>query len=271
MARSVFIIDREGIIRYRDVRRIGLIRPKDDEIIRAIRDAQGSPLPWTGDFKDGLGNLISVMAYANPPDIADEKQRADGYGIVRFQKKARKIIFECWPRFSDAKQGDKAQFPGWPITVDMDQNDGRKVTGYLPQLIKQLDHKNDDVVHFSAPVVHEVAVSKPCVESLANTTDPIAALLRANQRVPDDIGVHMDTLERLVGRNNSTLVNRAKVLQRQLEDSTKRIDFLTVTLTKQRERLTAQFYNMELAISKIKSNLQSIEAIKYINPDGTTS
>ncbi|HSI63612.1 MAG TPA: metallophosphoesterase family protein [Candidatus Saccharimonadia bacterium] len=72
----------------------------------------GSPLPWTGDFKDGLGNLISMMAYANPPDIADEKQRADGYGIVRFQKKARKIIFECWPRFSDAKLGDKAQFPG---------------------------------------------------------------------------------------------------------------------------------------------------------------
>ncbi|HSI65346.1 MAG TPA: hypothetical protein VLE43_19630, partial [Candidatus Saccharimonadia bacterium] len=95
----------------------------------------GSPLPWTGDFKDGLGNLISMMAYANPPDIADEKQRADGYGLVRFQKKARKIIFECWPRFSDAKQGDKAQFPGWPITVDMDQNDGRKVVGYLPQLI----------------------------------------------------------------------------------------------------------------------------------------
>ncbi len=94
----------------------------------------GSPLPWTGDFHDGLGNKISMMAYANPPDIQDERQRADGYGIVRFNKKNRKITFECWPRFSDAKEGDKAQFAGWPLTVDMAANDGRKVAGYLPEL-----------------------------------------------------------------------------------------------------------------------------------------
>ena len=75
------------------------------------------------------------MAYANPADIQDEKQRADGYGVVRFNKKSRTIRFECWPRFSDAKAGDKGQFPGWPITVSMEKNDGRKVTGYLPNLI----------------------------------------------------------------------------------------------------------------------------------------
>jgi len=37
VARSVFIIDANGVIRYRDVRPIGLIRPKDDDLIRAIR------------------------------------------------------------------------------------------------------------------------------------------------------------------------------------------------------------------------------------------
>jgi hypothetical protein len=94
-----------------------------------------SPLPWTGDFKDGLGNKISMMAYANPPDVKNEKQRADGYGVVRFNKKARTIRFECWPRFSDAKDGDKGQFPGWPITVSMEKNDGRKVVGFLPELV----------------------------------------------------------------------------------------------------------------------------------------
>lgn len=94
-----------------------------------------SPLPWTGDFKDGLGNKISMMAYANPPDIKDEKLRADGYGVVRFNKQARTIQFECWPRFSDAKQGDQAQFLGWPITVGMEKNDGRKIAGYLPNLV----------------------------------------------------------------------------------------------------------------------------------------
>jgi hypothetical protein len=93
-----------------------------------------SPLPWTGDFKDGLGNKISMLAYANPENRNDEKKRADGYGIARFNKKTREIIFECWPRFCDVADGDKAQFPGWPITVAEEANDGRKVAGWLPEL-----------------------------------------------------------------------------------------------------------------------------------------
>jgi peroxiredoxin len=40
VARSVFVIDRDGIIRHRDVRRVGLIRPDDDEILNAIQSAQ---------------------------------------------------------------------------------------------------------------------------------------------------------------------------------------------------------------------------------------
>ena len=93
-----------------------------------------SPLPWTGDFKDGLGNKISMLAYANPENRADEKKRADGYGIARFNKKTRKITFECWPRFCDVTQGDRVQYLGWPIKVNQDANDGRKVVGWLPEL-----------------------------------------------------------------------------------------------------------------------------------------
>lgn len=40
VARSVFVIDARGTIRYRDVRPLGLFRPKDDEIIKAIQAAQ---------------------------------------------------------------------------------------------------------------------------------------------------------------------------------------------------------------------------------------
>jgi thioredoxin-dependent peroxiredoxin len=40
VARSVFVIDGGGIVRYRDVRPLGLFRPKDDDIIAAIRKAQ---------------------------------------------------------------------------------------------------------------------------------------------------------------------------------------------------------------------------------------
>lgn len=95
----------------------------------------GSPLPWTGDFTDGLGNRISMLAYANPPNIANERQRADGYGIVRFDKKSRHITIECWPRFADVQDGDRAQFPGWPITIAMSDNDGRKPAAWLPELV----------------------------------------------------------------------------------------------------------------------------------------
>lgn len=40
VARSVFVIDADGVIRYRDVRPLGLFRPKDDETIAAIHAAQ---------------------------------------------------------------------------------------------------------------------------------------------------------------------------------------------------------------------------------------
>lgn len=40
VARSVFVINREGVITYRDVRPLGLFRPKDDDTIAAIKAAQ---------------------------------------------------------------------------------------------------------------------------------------------------------------------------------------------------------------------------------------
>lgn len=40
VARAVFVIDAKGILRYKDVRPIGLFKPKDDDNIAAIRAAQ---------------------------------------------------------------------------------------------------------------------------------------------------------------------------------------------------------------------------------------
>ncbi len=94
-----------------------------------------SPLKWTGDYRDGLGNRITMLAYANPEDRTDELKRADGFGVVRFDKQNRTITFECWPRFADVNQGDTAQFPGWPISVNMRDNDGRSPVGHLPELV----------------------------------------------------------------------------------------------------------------------------------------
>jgi hypothetical protein len=102
--------------------------PKDERA--GARPVAGSPLPWTGDYVDGLGNRIFMMAYANPEDVADERKRADGYGLVRFNKGSRQVTFECWPRYARGEQ-----FSGWPITVRMDDNDGRRPVAWLPELI----------------------------------------------------------------------------------------------------------------------------------------
>ena len=40
VARSVFVIDAQGVLRHSDVRPLGLFKPKDDDTIAAIRAAQ---------------------------------------------------------------------------------------------------------------------------------------------------------------------------------------------------------------------------------------
>lgn len=107
--------------------------PEDEKA--GPNEMPNSPLPWTGDFLDGLGNKITMMAYANPPNRQDEQQRGDGFGVVRFNKKTQKITVECWPRFADVADGDQAQFAGWPITFDYRNNDGRKPVGFLPEVV----------------------------------------------------------------------------------------------------------------------------------------
>lgn len=80
----------------------------------------GSPLPWTGDYYDGLGNRISMLAYANPADIGDERRRGDGFGLARYDFAAGTITFECWPRFPVVdERGQPQQFPGWPVVVPL--------------------------------------------------------------------------------------------------------------------------------------------------------
>lgn len=120
----------------------------------------GSPLPWTGDYQDGLGNHIRMLAYANPTDRTDETQRADGYGVVRFDKKQQTVRFECWHRYADLSQGDAAQFPGWPLTIHTRDNDGREVVGRLPIIrvrgirrpVFQVTHKETGEVLYTVRV-----------------------------------------------------------------------------------------------------------------------
>jgi arylsulfatase A-like enzyme len=101
-----------------------------------------SPLPWVGDYEDGLGNKITMFAYANPePKTHDEltseptrENRGDGYALVRIHKPTGDVTFECWPRFADLSQGDAAQFKGWPVRINLRDNDRRQSVGFLNEV-----------------------------------------------------------------------------------------------------------------------------------------
>jgi alkaline phosphatase D len=97
----------------------------------------GTP-KYTGDFKDGFGNKMTVLAIANPyksgKEPANLYDRSTGYGIVTFNKTERTITFANWPRFADPLAGGKP-YSGWPITVSQEDNYGRKAVAFLPEII----------------------------------------------------------------------------------------------------------------------------------------
>lgn len=101
-----------------------------------------SSLPWVGDYEDGLGNKITMLAYANPDHLnmgairkdSSRENRGDGYGLVRFNKKTGDTVFECWPRFSDISRGDSEQFLGWPIEFNSEVNDARAPIAHLQEV-----------------------------------------------------------------------------------------------------------------------------------------
>ena len=84
--------------------------------------------PNTGLYRDGFGNLIDVLAVANPLAKPAPRQtrpqtgrnKVAGWGIVRMDKEKGTATMEAW--FADADVANPAadaQMPGWPITVDM--------------------------------------------------------------------------------------------------------------------------------------------------------
>ncbi len=96
---------------------------------------------YTGQFREGLGNRVTVHAAANPQEqirttpIERLHDKASGYGIVRLNKQTRKITIECWPLLSNPKDPSQGgQFEGWPMTIDMHDNYGRKAAAYLPTI-----------------------------------------------------------------------------------------------------------------------------------------
>ncbi len=169
--------------------------------------------PWTqpkqagvtGEFTDSFGHPMTVLAVKNgavSPRQGDVLQflddKSSGIGMVRFDKARRKIRIECWPLLADVSQAS-TQMPGWPLEIDVRQNDGRKVAGHLPELditgapqplIEVTDAASGELVyalratgpgfrpHVFAPGKYSVRISNPetgksaTLRSLEPTPDP---------------------------------------------------------------------------------------------------
>ncbi|CAN0433172.1 unnamed protein product, partial [Scytosiphon promiscuus] len=89
-----------------------------------------------GEFEDGFGNKITVHAVSNPVftglEPAKLYDRAPGYGIVKFNRNSREIELANWPRHIDPTKADAKPYDGWPITINQEDNYGRKAKAYLP-------------------------------------------------------------------------------------------------------------------------------------------
>lgn len=117
---------------------------------------------YTGEFLDGFGNHVTVWAATNPGtpqghDPALLHDRMPGYSIIRMNKADQTITIECWPRYADPKDPKTGhQYPGWPKTIAMEDNYGRKAAAYLPTLqikgmdrpvVQVIDEKDGQVVY----------------------------------------------------------------------------------------------------------------------------
>jgi len=98
---------------------------------------EGMP-EYTGEYFDGMGNRVTCWAAANPslkPNGGSKlTTRAAGFGVVKFDKRAREITMECWPRNVDITDPTAKQYPGWPKTIKQQDNYGRQAVAYLPRL-----------------------------------------------------------------------------------------------------------------------------------------
>ncbi|OPZ20410.1 MAG: hypothetical protein BWZ10_00671 [candidate division BRC1 bacterium ADurb.BinA364] len=104
--------------------------------------------PYTGDYRDGHGNKITMLAAANPMTWMYEGQaiegniqaldwKRSGYGFVRFDKPDRQIVIECWRILGDVSDPKTGQMPGWPMTISQLDNYGRAATAWLPTIRTQ--------------------------------------------------------------------------------------------------------------------------------------
>lgn len=91
------------------------------------------PTPHTGDFTDGYGNAVRVLAVANvhvdqatwlsaygEPHIGDQALKEEGYGLLRIDAVNRTHTFEAWRFDVDPAAPGATPMLGWPYVLSFD-------------------------------------------------------------------------------------------------------------------------------------------------------
>jgi len=115
---------------------------------------------YTGDYEDGFGNKMTILAVSNPVFTGKEPSalfdRATGYGIIIFNKTTRDITLENWPRNIDPLLSDSKPYPGWPVRINQLDNYSPvgfeslpeiKVTGMENPVLQLIDEQNDEILY----------------------------------------------------------------------------------------------------------------------------
>ena len=95
----------------------------------ANRDPK-SPLPWTGDYYDGLHNRLTMYAYANP----DKVYKGSGFCRGALQQRKQTNHSRVLTRIMDLSKADAHQYTGWPRVIDQLDNFRPKDWGTLGKL-----------------------------------------------------------------------------------------------------------------------------------------
>jgi alkaline phosphatase D len=92
--------------------------------------------PYTGNWIDGFGNRVRVLAVVNPSftqaeyrahhpgrgqEFGDRALKNEGFGIVRINHAARVMDLECWRWDTDPAAPGAQQYPGFPFRLPFDQ------------------------------------------------------------------------------------------------------------------------------------------------------
>jgi hypothetical protein len=95
-----------------------------------------SPLSYSGNFRDGFNNLISIKALTNPFQenrTGQKNLNGTGFGTVRFDRSERRATLAVWP-ISD-NPAYAGPYPGWPVSIQMEENYHKPEDKLLPQIL----------------------------------------------------------------------------------------------------------------------------------------